>query len=48
MKAWIFQPGRHIRLDGHSIHQFASRLAAIGMEKFPELSSYGETMSQTV
>jgi len=30
------------RLDGHSIHQFASRLAAIGMEKFPELSSYGK------
>ena len=29
------------RLGGHSIHQYASRLAAIGIQKFPELSSYG-------
>ena len=31
----------HCRLGGHSIHQYASRLAAIGIQKFPELSSYG-------
>jgi len=30
------------RLGGHSIHQYASRLAAIGIQKFPELSSYGK------
>ena len=32
---------KHCRLGGHSIHQYASRLAAIGIQKFPELSSYG-------
>ena len=31
-----------LRLGGHSIHQYASRLAALNMEKFPELSSYGK------
>ena len=31
-----------LRLGGHSIHQYASRLAALNMDKFPELSSYGK------
>ena len=35
------------RLGGHSIHQYASRLAAIGIQKFPELSSYGISKALT-
>jgi len=37
----LARPDR-FRLGGHSIHQYASRLAALNMEKFPELSSYGK------